>query len=380
MGKAVKKVLERKALLTVDEAKSKKHDERLKKCRYCTNEKDSKRFYKSQDFLDTDSKLSICIDCCTYLFNYFYQLHGRIDIALYEVCKCVNIRYDSKAYSSLMKALEKNSMQNVIKEINGEYVEDDDEDQSVEQIAVNTKSSIFGKYYQILQNIYRNSEDFDLSFDVYKNDRPDGYEDKSTNRPVTEVLDELYSNKLSMLEKKWGKDLTDEDYQYLETEYSSWSKTKDTDDKATDVLVKEICLQQLTMKKMRENSSDIKKTDVDILTTLMDKCNVTPDRQKESSSNKSANAYGSWVKDIETLSPAEWVENQKLFKDVEGIDQYVKTTYDRAVKNYIGMQRDFRVVADQMDKESENADIGDIVEMVESDSEEPEDDGGSDGT
>lgn len=379
MGKATKKVLERKSLLTVEEAQSKTHDERLKKCRYCTNEKDSKRFYKSQDFLDTDGKLSICIDCCTYIFNHFYQLHGRIDIALYEVCKCVNIRYDSKAYSSLMKALEKNSMQNVIKEINGEYSDDDNEDQSIEQIAVNTRTSLFGKYYQILQNIYRNSEDFDLTFDVYKNDRPEGYEDKSTDKPVTEVLDELYSNKLSMLEKKWGKELDDEDYQFLESEYSSWAKTKDTDDKATDILIKEICLHQLNMKKSREDGDGIKKSDVDILTTLMDKCNVTPDRQKENSSNKSANAYGSWVKEIETLSPAEWVENKKMFKDVEGIDQYVKMTYDRAVKNYIGMQRDFRIIADQMDKEAENAEIGEIVEMVDSDSEDPED-GDTNGT
>ena len=214
---------------------------------------------------------------------------------------------------------------------------------------------------------------------MYKNDRPEGYEDKSTDKPVTEVLDELYSNKLSMLEKKWGKELDDEDYQFLESEYSSWAKTKDTDDKATDILIKEICLHQLNMKKSREDGDGIKKSDVDILTTLMDKCNVTPDRQKENSSNKSANAYGSWVKEIETLSPAEWVENKKMFKDVEGIDQYVKMTYDRAVKNYIGMQRDFRIIADQMDKEAENAEIGEIVEMVDSDSEDPED-GDTNGT
>ena len=53
-----------------------------------------------------------------------------------------------------------------------------------------------------------------------------------------------------------------------------------------------------------------------------------------------------------------------MFKDVEGIDDYVKRTYDRAVKNYIGMQRDFRIVADKMEKEAEIFDPNDVVGFV----------------
>ena len=361
------KRLDRKAPLTVEEAKTKTQDVRKKVCRYCTNEKTTKKFYKSYDFLDTDGRMSICIDCVSYLFNYYYSIHSRIDVAIYEVCRCVNVRYDSRAYSSLMTALERNGMQATVDAINGDYEESNESD--IDTIAVDTRTSLFGKYYTILQRIYSNS-DMELTFDVYKNDRPEGYEDKTTDKPVTEVLDDMYSKRMSALEKKWGKNLDDDDYSYLESEYQGWAKSKDVDNKSVDLLIREVCLQQLKMRKAREENGDVDKKDIDILTTLMDKCSITPDKEKESSSSKSQASFGLWLKDVETLSPAEWVENQKLFKDVEGIDEYVKRTYDRAVKNYIGMQRDFRVVSDKMEKEAEDFDPNEIVGFVSSDEDE----------
>ena len=346
------KTMDRSAPLTIAEAKTKDRDIRKAKCRYCTNEKDIKRFYKSYDFLDTSGRLSICIDCCTYLFNYFYQMHGRIDIAIYEVCRCLNYRYDSKAYSMLMKALEKNGMQATVNAING--VEEEETETDIDKVAVNTKTSLFGKYLTILQGVYHNNEDADLTFDVYKNDRPEGYEDKTTDKPVTEVIEQAYNKKMSALEKKWGTGFEDDDYVFLENEYNEWAKTKDTDEKGVDMLIKEVCLQQLKMRKTREEGGELKKSDYETLTMLMDKCSITPDKLKESTSSKSTAAFGVWLKDVETMSPAEWLENKKLFKDVEGIDEYVKRTYDRAVRNYIGMSRDFRVVMDKMDKEAED--------------------------
>ena len=122
------KRFDRKAPLTIEEAQSKTQDVRKKKCRYCTNEKTIRRFYPSQDFLDTDGRMSICIDCVSYLFNYYYSVHSRIDIAIYEVCRCLNVRYDSRAYSSLIKALERNGMQATVDAINGDYDESSETD------------------------------------------------------------------------------------------------------------------------------------------------------------------------------------------------------------------------------------------------------------
>lgn len=360
-----KRKIDRTIPLTIEEAKSKRNSSESKKCRYCTNTKRHNKFYISQDFLDTDGRMSICIDCCMYLFNYYYSIHSRIDIALYELCKCVNVRYDSKAYSSLMNALEKNSMQATINAINGEISEDLSET-TIDQIAVDTKTSIFGKYYTILRKIYQNSPDMDLTFDVYKNDRPEGYEDKTTDKAVVEAIDEFYEKKINSLEKKWGKQ-EEEDYAFLESEYSSWAKTKDIDEKGVDLLIREVCLHQLKMRKMRENGEDIKKNDIEVLTTLMDKCALSPDKLKENNSNRSLAAFGVWLKDVETMSPAEWVENKKLFKDVEGIDEYVNRTFDRAVKNYIGSQRDFRVVADKMEKEAADFNPDEISGLIVSD-------------
>lgn len=360
-----KKKLDRVAPMTIEESRSKTHDNRKKYCRYCANEKDSRRFYKSFDFLDADGKMPICIDCVSYLFNFYYSIHSRIDVALYEVCRCINVRYDSRAYSSLMAALERNGMKATADALADGY-DEVQPSSDIDTIAVDTKSILFGKYYAILQRIYANS-DVELTFDVYKNDRPEGYEDKSTDKPASETMQELFEQHLSAVEKKWGKGYEPDDYAFLESEYNSWAKTKDVENKSVDLLIREVCMQQLKMRKIREDGGEVKKGDVDILTTLMDKCSITPDKEKESNSSKSQAAFGLWLKDVETLSPAEWVENQKLFKDVEGIDQYVKQTYDRAVKNYIGMQRDFRVISDRMEKEAEEFNPDDISGFVGSD-------------
>lgn len=356
--------------LTVEEASTKAKVDRLKKCRYCTNEKTIKKFYTSQDFLDTDGLMPICKDCVNYLFNYFYSIHSRIDVAIYEVCKCVNVRYDSRAYSALKNALEKNSFDKIAASV-ADGFNNPDTPEEFDEVAVDTNMGLWGRYYVIMLRLCK-EKDIDLFFDVYKNDRPEGYEDKTTDRAVVEAIDDAYSKRLTSLEKKWGRGLNEDDYAYLETEYQEWAKTKDVENKSVDILIREVCMKQMDIRKLREAGNEVPKKDHETLMLLMDKCSITPDKEKETSSSKSQAAFGTWLKDVETLSPAEWVENQKLFKDVEGIDDYVKRTYDRAVRNYIGMQRDFRVVADKMEKEAQDFDASEIVGFSEAKEDEPD--------
>lgn len=345
--------------LTIEEAKSSKLSPKYtKRCRYCMQEKANTKFYKSTDFLDTDGKMSVCIDCCSYLFNEYYSVHSRIDIAIYEVCHILNVRYDSGVYSSLMTSLEKNSMSSVVKAIEGES--DSIGLETEDEIAVNPNMSVFGKYLSLLRRKYSN-KDADLSFDLYSNDRPEGYEDRSSERPVDEIIQSMYAERMDTLDKKWGSGHTPEEVSYLEDEYSGWAKMVDVDDKSVEILVKEICLQTLAIRRKREDGQSVNKQDIDTLTNLMEVCKLSPAKQNEIGSKQNRDCFGVWLKDVETLTPAEWVENQKLFKDVEGIEEYVDRNFGRALKNYIGMQRDFRIVAAKMDEEASDFDSSDVM-------------------
>lgn len=356
MQLATKKTIEKKKEFIIGEGDTgRKTGNETKVCRYCMNSKRINKFYKSYDFLDTDGKMSICTQCVNHLFNEFYKTHSRIDIAIYEVCHCVNIKYSSDVYSSLMRSLEKNNLQSYISAINCED-EDVEPVGEIDTIATNPNMSVFGKYIAILKAKYIN-KDVDLSFDLYSSDRPEGYEDKTTDKPVSEVIENIYSGKFSSLEIKWGTGYKEEDYSFLESEYNDWSKTKDTDEKSVCILIKELCLQELKIRKKREDGQEANKQDLETLTMLMDKAAVSPDKLKETTSSRSSNAYGVWLKDVETFTPAEWVENQKLFKDVEGIESYVDRHFGRSLKNYVGMQREFRVVADKMEEEASSLDI-----------------------
>ena len=84
---------------------------------------------------------------------------------------------------------------------------------------------------------------------------------------------------MDTLDKKWGSGHTPEEVSYLEDEYSGWAKMVDVDDKSVEILVKEICLQTLAIRRKREEGQSVNKQDIDTLTNLMEVCKLSPAKQ-----------------------------------------------------------------------------------------------------
>jgi hypothetical protein len=59
-------------------------------------------------------------------------------------------------------------------------------------------------------------------------------------------------------------------------------------------------------------------------------------------------SFGEWIKEIEDTSPAEWVDNQKKFKDIDGLQGYIKKYIIRPLKNFVTGSRDFDSILDNM--------------------------------
>jgi hypothetical protein len=65
---------------------------------------------------------------------------------------------------------------------------------------------------------------------------------------------------------------------------------------------------------------------------------LTPAQQGGSS--KSIDTFGNWIKDVETMTPAEWYKEQEKYRDMDGIEEDLEDI-KRSIKNFITDSRDF---------------------------------------
>lgn len=178
----------------------------------------------------------------------------------------------------------------------------------------------------------------------------DSIEDYSTRIITSEEKESLGEGHEEILDsyiKEWGKGFTLEQYEYLEYELNNCKKTLKCDTWSEDTLLKEICIKKLEIRDKRERKEDTK-DDIKELQGLMKTCAVDPAKTSLANSSKALDAFGVWIKDIEEKSPAEWYKDKKKFKDIDGIDDYLKKYVMRPIKNFITGSRDFNVDKDVM--------------------------------
>ena len=73
---------------------------------------------------------------------------------------------------------------------------------------------------------------------------------------------------------------------------------------------------------------------------------ISPNIANTANANKSTEAFGLWIKDIEELTPAEWHDKHELFKDMDNLNQYFEDYFVRPIRNFITGSRDFNVQED----------------------------------
>ena len=282
-------------------------------CRKCMEFKTDTHFYKATDFfLDSNQMFSVCKECIEDIYNSFFSVEGTMEKTLLRMCKILNVRYDESAIESTKKHI-----------------------QTYEERGLES-GNIFGTYKSklgALQATQIGSRDTE--------------EDLTYVEPSLEVIQSIPSKEIPDIEyyeDAWGKTdkLTLDDYEYLETEFSRWNKTTKCDTQSEIVLVREICHKQNEIRKARVEGASTGNL-VRQLQEIMKNSNLTPLQQNAADSNKFADAFGVWIKDIENLTPAEWWKDQIKFNDMDGIEEDRKDII-RSIRNFITGSRDFNTV------------------------------------
>jgi len=288
----------------------KKVDKPKNYCRKCMKNKPIIYFYKATDFfLDKNNLMSVCKDCINNMYVSFFVVEKTMEKTLLRMCRLLNVRYDEEAIESTKKHI-----------------------QTYEERGTKVKS-IFGTYKSKLgalqhSQIGKRNTDEDLTFV------------EPTKKVIESLSTEIIPDK-EYYEDSWGEgdNLNIDDYKYLEREFSKWKRTTKCNTQSEIVLVREICHKQNEIRKERITGGSTSNL-VKQLQEIMKNSALTPALQNAADSNKFADAFGVWIKDIENKTPAEWWQDQTKYHDIDGIEEDRKDII-RSIRNFITGSRDF---------------------------------------
>lgn len=295
--------------------------EKVYYCRKCQGIGTETKFYNATNpMIDTNGKMSICKDCCNEIYDTYFSIYNDLEKSILLTCEDLDIRFSKGAIDYTRSHLE-----NVLAR-NGKL------------------DKVFGIYKSKLQSLKQENDQL-TAFrfkDSESNERSDVVIDKKP--------DELIDPDLQLF---WGKKFNSEDLKYLELELSNWKATHKCDNHAELILIKELCIKQLEI--MRERDAGKPTTNyIDELQKLMKTASVDPAKANVASAGKSHEAWGLHVKDVESLTPAEWWEQQEKYKDMDGFASYIENYIYRPIVNFLANRRHFGIDGNIDNDDSEN--------------------------
>lgn len=284
-------------------------------CLYCGKTGKETKFYKARNpkyqFFE---KIPWCFTCMKEKYDELYKRYEDSKKAMYELCRYIDMPFALNIYEMARTRWQEDGVE-------------------LFQGYITYYSSVGWKKAGITFSDSDKIENLDKTEGSYTSD---------------EVEEELVF--------KWGEGFTPSDYVYLENELAECEKTLKCDTWAESTLLREICIKKLEVRNRRKQNSDTKDV-LKELQDLMKTCAIDPAKTAMANSGKSLDTFGEWIKDIEQNSPAEWFKDKKKYKDMDGLDDYMKKYITRPIKNFITGSRDFNVDKEVMidfDKEGED--------------------------
>ena len=266
-----------------------------KKCLKCQLDKEpTKNYYKSFSIWHGDSLLPICKTCLKeHLMNKEDNLH---------------------TVKEIMRVLDKPFKSEIWKQ------------------AMSSKKDTLGEYFRMI-NLNGKTDNYDDS-DIEKNEI-------SITEDETPI--EIDSLELRELTHFFGRGYQNEDYIWLQNEYSDFLNRYECDSKGMELLIKEICLQQLDIKNRRANGEKVDQQ-LKTLQDLLGSSNLKP-VQETGANAVEQESFGTLIKKFEREKPIP--EPDKAWKDVDGIGKYIRTFFFGHMARAIGAENKFQEEYDE---------------------------------
>lgn len=123
----------------------------------------------------------------------------------------------------------------------------------------------------------------------------------------------------------FGFGYTDEEYQYLENEYQSWTTRHECKTKAQEEIFKGICIAQLTLRRAQQHGTNKELTDaMKTFQDLLGTANLKPNQTNDNALVEQ-NTFGTLIRRIENERPIR--EPLPEWRDVDDIERYISTYF-----------------------------------------------------
>lgn len=302
-------MVKRKSKKLIEEFSNKDRDLNYKVCRKCTLERHKSNFYPTHDdFLDSDGLFSVCRDCCTKIFVDSYEFTGSVEKTILFMCRIFNMKYDERAIHTSKMRLQSDRF---------------------------SFDTFFGMYKASLLAVNRES----------MRESPEGVDLTYKDNPIVNATFEKIEDDDFVMAKEikdfWGTD-EKEKLEFLEREYANFKKNiKETGHPGT-VLLRLICLKMWDIEEARKNSGDVDGHTKHFV-TLMDKMAISPHLTNASAVGKNADTFGTWIKEIEETTPAEYIQDKSIYKDVDDIEVYAEKYITSPLRSFVSGNREFSI-------------------------------------
>ena len=188
---------------------------------------------------------------------------------------------------------------------------------------------VFGFYLRFL--FAKNPDNSDLTFEELETIVPE----------TTNKIDSKISNPKTLeLQKRWGKNFSEEDYEFLEEEYSAWSEDRKTLTAPDRTLLEEICHLKLQIKRTRNPDNpadDLVKQLQGLVKSANEQLKVNKNQEEDG-----VDTLSGIIKIIETEDPADYYKNKSLYADFDyDLKEYHDKHVTRPIINFATGQRDF---------------------------------------
>lgn len=275
-------------------------------CRKCQQIKREVEFFKAVDeTLDSNGYFSVCKTCIDALYNKVLKVeHGSVQKATLHLCRKLNVQFNEQAISSALQQIETRGW---------------------------SEEKFFGVYRAKLLAVGKSMPNTPLNLE---------YEDNPVvNIPETKLEDDTVE--IKDLKLFWGTDVK-EDLEFLEMNFSKFKQSHTKDGTHAElVLFKEVCYKMLEIdqeRKLKGKSSDASTKQ---LMEIMKNLAISPSMTSAAGSGKNIDTFGMWIKDIESMRPAEWVEDKSVYRDVDDIEAYGEKFITSPLRSLVTGSREF---------------------------------------
>lgn len=289
-----------------------KKDKRTKKekytCFYCGNEFVETNFYKSfGNFYDNIGKIPYCKQCIEKFYQYYFDKYTNEgcltpeENAVKRVCMAMDIYYTRANFDSAMKKIKQDNM----------------------------NISPMGQYMKT------------ISLSQYKNKSYDNTVSEDEQKKLAESLMDMSNISDRKVDEKtikfFGAGFSDEDYEFLQEQYSDWTTRHECQTKAQEEVFKRICFKQLEILKATRLGEDTKNLDA-TFRDLLDAAKLQP-KQNSSETVSDAQTFGTLIDKWENTRPLPEIDEE--LKDVDKIGLYLDVFFKGHLAKMMGLKNGF---------------------------------------